>query len=69
MSVNGAGDVTAALFLAHLGDGADSALGRVAASVFAIMEATVAAGSREIRLIDAQDAIAFPADRFPVRRL
>jgi pyridoxine kinase len=69
VSVNGAGDVTAALFLAHLGEGTDVALGRVAASVFAVLEATVAAGSPEIRLIDAQDAIAHPAERFPVRRL
>ena len=37
LSVNGAGDVTAALFLAHLVDGADVALGRVASSVFAIL--------------------------------
>jgi pyridoxine kinase len=69
VSVNGAGDVTAALFLAHLGAGTDVALGRVAATVFAVLEATVTAGSREIRLIDAQESIAFPPDRFRVRRL
>jgi pyridoxine kinase len=69
VSVNGAGDVTAALFLAHLAAGADVALGRVASSVFAIMEDTVAAGSREIRLVQAQDAIASPPDRFEVRAL
>jgi len=69
LSVNGAGDVTAALFLAHLVDGADVALGRVASSVFAILKATAQAGAREIRLVDAQDQIAHPAEEFVVRAL
>ncbi len=71
ISVNGAGDMTAALFLAHYlksGDPA-TALGRVAASVFAVMEATVAAGAREIQIVAAQDAIADPPDRFPVEQV
>lgn len=71
VSVNGAGDMTAALFLAHYlktGDPA-MALGRVAASVFAVMEATVAAGAREIQIIAAQDAIADPPERFIVERV
>ena len=69
LSVNGAGDVTAALFLAHLVDGADVALGRVASSVFAILKATAQAGAREIRLVDAQEQIAHPAEEFVVRAL
>ena len=69
VSVNGAGDVTAALFLAHLADGADVALGRVASSVHGILQATAAAGAREIRLIDAQQVIADPPGEFEVSRL
>ena len=70
LSVNGAGDVTAALFLAHLlTDGIQEALARTASSVFAILAATLAAGSREIALIQAQDEIARPACEFPVNRI
>ncbi|MBM9476694.1 pyridoxal kinase PdxY [Nakamurella flavida] len=69
LSVNGAGDVTAALFLAHLSAGIDTALARVASSVFAILTATHRAGAREIRLVHAQSAIADPLGEFPVERL
>ncbi len=69
ISVNGLGDVTAALFLAHLSDGAEVALRRVASSVFAILQATVDAGSREIALVQAQDRIAHPAGEFAVTRI
>ncbi len=68
---NGAGDVTAALYLAHLrstGSPKD-ALERTTASVFAILEATLAAGTREIALVPAQEAIAHPPGRFTARRL
>ncbi|NNG04140.1 MAG: pyridoxal kinase PdxY, partial [Inquilinus sp.] len=68
ISVNGAGDMTAALFLAHYmktGNVAQ-ALGRATASVFAVMEATANAGAREIQLIAAQDQIAHPPPRFAV---
>jgi pyridoxine kinase len=68
---NGCGDVTAALYLAHLRStgSAATALGRVAGSVFAILEETIAAGTREIQLVAAQDAIAVPPMSFEVRRL
>ena len=69
VAVNGAGDVTAALFLAHLPDGIEVALARVASSVYAILDATARAGSREIRLVQAQSAIAEPACEFGVLRL
>ena len=70
ISVNGAGDVTAALFLAHLTTaGIEAALARTASSVYSILLRTHRAGTREIRLIDAQDDIADPACEFPVRRL
>ena len=70
LSPNGCGDVTAAVFLAHLlrtGDAA-TALQRVTSTVFGILEATQAAGTREIALVAAQDVIADPPERFaPVR--
>lgn len=68
---NGGGDLTAALYLAHLlGSGAPAvALGRTTASVFAVLEATLAAGTRELQIIGAQDEIAAPPARFEVRRL
>ncbi|WP_029136839.1 pyridoxal kinase PdxY [Nakamurella lactea] len=69
ISVNGLGDVTAALFLAHLPDGIDTALARVASSVFAILKGTVDAGSREILLVQAQQQIASPAGEFAVSKL
>ncbi|MGZ4456890.1 MAG: pyridoxal kinase PdxY [Nocardioides sp.] len=68
---NGCGDVTAALFLAHLLEtgSAETALARTTASVFAVLEATIAAGTREIQLVAAQDAIADPPATFEPRRL
>lgn len=71
LQVNGAGDTTAALFLAHLlkGDDPAAALGRTAAAIFAVMEATYQVGAREIQIIAAQDSIANPPDRFTVERV
>ncbi|MET0967098.1 MAG: pyridoxal kinase, partial [Nakamurella sp.] len=69
LSVNGAGDVTAALFLAHLSDGIEQALAKVASSVYGILAATQVAGSREIRLIEAQSVIASPDCEFVVERI
>ncbi|GAA4379232.1 pyridoxal kinase PdxY [Nocardioides caricicola] len=68
---NGCGDVTAALYLAHLlsTGSAETALSRTTSSVFAILEKTIAAGTREIQLVAAQDAIAHPPETFAVRRL
>ncbi len=66
ISVNGAGDVTAALFLAHLASGVPSALAKVASSVYGILRLTAQSGSREIQLIEAQDEIAHPACEFEV---
>lgn len=68
---NGCGDVTAALYLAHLrttGSAAE-ALARTTSSVFAVLEQTIAAGTREIQLVAAQDQIADPPATFEVRRL
>ena len=71
LSPNGGGDVTAALYLAHLLESGSpaTALARTTSSVYAVLEATLAAGSRELRIVDAQDAIADPAIRFEVRRI
>lgn len=71
ISPNGCGDVTAALYLAHLRTSGSpaTALERTTASVFAILEATIAAGTREIQLVAAQDAIANPPATFTARQL
>lgn len=68
---NGGGDLTAALYLAHLLESSSPAvaLGRTTSSVFAVLEATLAAGTRELQIVGAQDAIAAPPARFEVRRL
>ena len=71
ISPNGCGDVTAALYLAHLHTTGSPAraLERTTSTVFAVLEATLAAGTREIQLVAAQDAIADPPRRFEARRL
>jgi pyridoxine kinase len=71
ISPNGGGDVTAALYLAHLLETGSPALAlaRTTSSVFGILEATLAAGTRELQLVGAQDAIAQPPERFTVRQL
>ena len=71
MKANGSGDITAALFTAHLhetGSPAD-ALARTASSVFAVLKETLESGERELRLIAAQDSIANPACEFEVRQV
>ena len=68
---NGCGDVTTALYLAHLrtSGSPETALASTASSVFAVLEATIAAGTREIQLVAAQAALAEPPMTFEVRRL
>jgi len=67
---NGAGDVTSALFVAHLKTaGIEAALARTASSVYGILAETIRLDRVEIALIAAQDAIAHPACEFPVTRL
>ncbi len=71
MKANGSGDVTAALFTSHFvrtGDAAD-ALARTASSVFGVLELTHAAGSSELRLIEAQEHYANPRMEFEPRRV
>jgi pyridoxine kinase len=71
MSPNGGGDLTAAVFLAHLlrGRPVDEALARTTSAVFAVMEATHLAGDRELRIVQTQDRIADPRMEFPAEQL
>jgi pyridoxine kinase len=68
LSVNGAGDAIAALFLAHWLDtrSAEVSLGRAASSVFGLLQRTEDAGSREILLVAAQDEFVAPTRTFAV---
>jgi len=71
LAAKGTGDAFAALFLGRrlLGDDLRTALEGAVAAVFALVEATVAAGARELRLVAAQDAMAAPPARFGAERL
>jgi len=68
---SGAGDVAAALFLAAYLETRDpaKALADTAARIFAVFEATVRAGTRELALVAAQDQIANPARRFEAKKV
>jgi len=68
---NGAGDLTAALFLAHfLRSGeAGTALGETAAGVHAVIAETVRSGAAELAIVAAQDTVVAPPKRFPVERV
>jgi pyridoxine kinase len=68
---NGSGDMVAALLLAHLlrQRPIAEALELATATIYAVFEATVAAASRELNIVAAQDAIAAPQRRFAARRL
>ena len=68
---NGTGDTVAALFSAHWlasGDIAD-ALGKVASSIFAVLETTRELGERELQLVAAQDRLVTPLRRFTAEKL
>jgi pyridoxine kinase len=71
VDVNGAGDATAALFLAHwlTDQSIETALSKTAESIYSVLERTLSAGTREIQLIAAQDAIADPPRRFDVEKV
>lgn len=67
ISVNGAGDAIAALFLYHRlwsGD-AGEALSLAASSVFGVLRRTAEANSREILSVAAQEEFVSPSRRFP----
>jgi len=71
ISVNGAGDLLAALFLGHwLGSGsAAGALGKAASSVYGIIVATLEAGARELVLVSAQHEFVQPSHFFAAEKL
>jgi pyridoxine kinase len=68
---SGCGDLTTALYLAHLlaTDSPPDALAATTSSVFAVLQKTIEAGTREIQLVAAQEAIAHPPMSFVVRQL
>jgi pyridoxine kinase len=71
LEVNGAGDATAALFLARLlrGETVAQALSMTASAVHAVLEETCRTGSREIRFVSAQQSIVDPPRRFEASRV
>ncbi|MEM1399425.1 MAG: pyridoxal kinase [Pseudomonadota bacterium] len=66
ITVNGAGDMAAALFAAHLMVGlpARQALERVADTVYAVVEKTMVLGLKELALVECRDLFANPPRRF-----
>ncbi len=66
ISVNGSGDVFAALFFHHWLEAHDTrgALSGAASSVYAVVKATLDSGSRELNVISAQDEFTNPAQLF-----
>ncbi len=68
LSVNGAGDAIAALFLVHYLEtrSAPQALSAAASSIFGLLRATAEAGARELLLIEAQAEYVAPTRVFPV---
>jgi pyridoxine kinase len=71
LEINGAGDATAALFLAHLlrGGTVAQALSMTASAVHAVLEETHRRGSREMTLVPAQQSIVDPSRRFEARQV
>jgi pyridoxine kinase len=71
VSPPGAGDLTAALFLANLLNGHDlpTTLARTTSSVFAVVEATERSGAQEMRIVQTQDALVDPPMQFEPSRL
>jgi pyridoxine kinase len=69
--VNGAGDAIAALFLAHhLSTGsAPEAMSLAASSMFGVLNRTAEAGSNEMLLVEAQEELVRPSQRFAVRKI
>lgn len=66
IAVNGAGDLFAALFFHHRLESGSTpeALSRAASSTFGVVRATLAAGRRELALIDAQEECVRPSRAF-----
>ncbi|WP_067437025.1 pyridoxal kinase PdxY [Nocardioides jensenii] len=71
LKANGSGDLTAALFTAHLRSTGDPAyaLGTTATSVLGVLQATIDSGERELQIVAGQDSIAQAESRFDVIRV
>jgi pyridoxine kinase len=71
ISVNGAGDVFAALFLAHWlpKRSAPEAIALAASSVYGLVAATAKAGSRELEIVAAQEEFVRPSRLFVAEKL
>jgi pyridoxine kinase len=71
VELNGCGDVTAALFLGHLlgGDSLAEAVAATAASMFAVIETTVALGRYELALVASRGELVQPSRVFAARRV
>lgn len=66
----GSGDLTAAMFLAHvLTTDLPTALSRTAAIVHGVLSKTVASGQSELQLVAAQDEMAAPSQHFEATRV
>jgi pyridoxine kinase len=71
IKANGSGDLTAALFTAHLrSTGSPSqALGLTASSVVGVLRATIDAGEPELQIVLGQEAIASPGGELEVEQV
>jgi pyridoxine kinase len=71
IKANGSGDLTSALFTAHLRETGSpaEALGRTASSVVGVLRTTVESGERELQVVLGQDAIASPSKEFEARQV
>jgi len=71
LTVNGAGDAIAALFLAHYlrSGSAGDALSQAASAVFGILQRTADSGLREICLVAGQEELVTPSRVFEAERL
>jgi pyridoxine kinase len=71
LSVNGAGDAIAALFLVHMLASGDpgEALSKSASSIYGLLRRTAEAGSREILTVAAQDEFVRPSRIFAAERM
>jgi pyridoxine kinase len=70
-SFNGAGDAVAAIFFVHYlrTRSAAAALGAAGSSIYGLLKATAAAGSREILTVAAQEEFVRPSMRLDIERL
>ncbi|WP_238694312.1 hypothetical protein [Nocardioides daphniae] len=68
---NGSGDVTAALFTAHLRETGSpaQALAATTSSVFDLLQTTLDSGERELRLVQSQEFFAEPRMQFEVTQV